>query len=112
MYRGALETPALANILLRDRNALLLATIENVARCSALARPLCRSDIENVKALMLLSAEIVKETCHPRMEGFIQALKLRSQRPHGQATIGSDTPIKTDYGFDPLPRSGRSPTLV
>jgi hypothetical protein len=46
------------------------------------------------------------------MEAFIRALEPMSQRPHGQATIGVDTPIKTDYAFDPLPRSGRSPTLV
>jgi hypothetical protein len=43
----------------------MLAITERVARCRALARPLCRNGIESVKDLMLLSAEIVKETCHP-----------------------------------------------
>jgi hypothetical protein len=46
-------------------NTLLLAIIERVARCRALARPLCRNGVESVKDLMLLSVEIVKETCHP-----------------------------------------------
>lgn len=112
IYHGAPETPSLANIPLRDHNTLLLATMDNVARCRAPTRPLCRNGIESIKALMLLSAEIVTETSHLEGKAFIQALKLRSQRPHGQATIGADTLIKTDYAFDPLPRSGRSPTLV
>jgi hypothetical protein len=46
-----------------------------------------------------------------RMETFI-ALELRSPEPHGRATIGADTLIKTDDAFDPLPCSGRSPTLL
>jgi hypothetical protein len=65
IYHGAPETPSSANVPLRDRTTLLLAIIENLARCRVLARPLCRNGIESVKALMLLSAEIVKETCHP-----------------------------------------------
>jgi len=64
IYHGAPETPSLANPT-AGCNTLLLAIIENVARCRALARPLCRNGIGSVKALMLLSAEIVKETCHP-----------------------------------------------
>jgi hypothetical protein len=110
IFRGALETPALAHILLRARNALLLAIMESAARCRAPARPLCRNGVEGIKALVVVG------DCHgdgsSRMEAFIQALKLRSQGRRGRATTDADTPIKTDYAFDALPRSGRSPTLV
>ena len=62
IYRGVLETPALANVLLRDRNALLLAIMENAARYRAPTRPLCRNGIECIKVLVLLSVEIVTAT--------------------------------------------------
>jgi hypothetical protein len=64
IYRGTPATRPLANLLLRDRNALRLATKENAARYRAATRPLCRNGLEGIKALMLLSAEVVTETGH------------------------------------------------
>jgi hypothetical protein len=42
-----------------------------------------------------------------RFKTLIDPLMMAQRR----ATIGADTPIKTDHASDPLPRSGRSPTL-
>jgi hypothetical protein len=65
IYHGAPETPSLADVPLRDCNTLLLAIIENVARCRALARPLCLNGIESVKALMLLSGRLSRRRVIP-----------------------------------------------
>ena len=111
IYHGAPETPSLADVPLRDCNTLLLAIIENVARCRALARPLCLNGIESVKALMLLSGRLSRRRVIPN-GSLHPGFGANEPKAARQATIGVDTPIKTDYAFDPLRRSGRSPTLV
>jgi hypothetical protein len=64
----------------------------------------CRRDRLNRSRPFCL-AQRASDDLHP-------TFGIKEPRPRGQATIGADTPIKTDYAFDPLPRSGRSPTLV
>jgi antirestriction protein ArdC len=55
--------------------------MEDVARCRVPTYPLRSNGIayDGIKALMLLSAEIVRERCRAVWKTFIQAFELRSQ---------------------------------